>query len=85
MSHPKIEMSERPRAMFTDTNRNGVLDDDDIVTVVKTDADGRTVPEDISAGTFAMVDNRNRNLVIQLAQSQRLNTSLFAANHPLKK
>jgi hypothetical protein len=82
--HSKIEMREMPKVQYHDTNGDHVLDDRDVVTISWTTAEGKTVEVVDKAGVFAMTSDGNRNLVIELAKRQGVNTTLFAKDHPLK-
>lgn len=84
MSHPKIELSPMPKVQYRDTNGDHVLDDRDEVTVSWRTADGRTESVVNTADQFAKANDGSRNLLIELAKRQSVNTTLFAKNHPLK-
>jgi hypothetical protein len=84
MDHTKIEASQLPKVEYRDTNGDHVLNDQDVVTISWTNAEGRTQQVVNTADVFAKANDGSRNLVIELAKRQGVNTQLFAKNHPLK-
>lgn len=83
--HSKIETRPMPKVEYHDTNGDHVLDDRDDVTISWRNADGTTSAVHNTADQFAKTGDNNRNLVIELAKKQNVNTTLFAEKHPLTK